>query len=65
MTLSVRNRESYELLELRYTTLIDILVERKKYGQARWLIRKALRDCPSDFMKMMVERPLREIESPG
>jgi tetratricopeptide (TPR) repeat protein len=63
LALSVHNGEVQELLEFRYTTLIDILVGRKKYGPARWLIRRALRDCPSEFMRGVVELPLKEIES--
>jgi tetratricopeptide (TPR) repeat protein len=65
LALSVRSGEAPELLELCYSSLIDILVGRKKYAQARWLIRRALRDCPSEFMRDMVEQPLKEIESSG
>jgi tetratricopeptide (TPR) repeat protein len=43
-----------ELSEFSYSTLIDILIGRKKFAQARWLIRKALRDCPSEVMRDMV-----------
>lgn len=63
LALSVRSGKASESLELRYTTLIDILVGRKKYAQARWLIRRALRDCPTELMGDMVEKPLQEIES--
>jgi tetratricopeptide (TPR) repeat protein len=63
LALSVRTGEGTEFLELRYTTLIDILIGRRKYTQARWLIRRALRDCPTEFMRDMVEQPLKEIES--
>lgn len=62
LALSVRNAEESESLEFCYTSLIDILVGRKKYAQARWLIRRALRDCPSEFMQDMVAQPLKEIE---
>ena len=65
LALSVRGGEVSESLEHSYSTLIDILIVRKKYAQARWLIRKALRDCPSEFMRDMVEQPLKEIESSG
>ena len=65
LAFSVRSGEAAESLEHSYSTLIDILIGRKKYAQARWLIRKALRDCPSEFMKDMVEQPLKEIESSG
>ena len=63
LALSASTREASDSLEFYYTTLIDILIGRKKYAQARWLIRKALRDCPSEFMRDMVEQPLKEIES--
>jgi len=62
---SLQSELSAIALEHVYTTLIDILIGRKKYKQARWFIRKALRDCPSEFMRDMVEQPLREIESSG
>ena len=65
VALSVRTGEASEFLELRYMTLIDILIGRKKYAQARWFIRRALRDCPSEFMRDMVEQPLKEIELSG
>jgi hypothetical protein len=65
LSLSVRSSEACEFLELRYTTLIDILIGRKKYASAGWVIRRALRDCPSEFMRDMVEQPLKEIESSG
>jgi tetratricopeptide (TPR) repeat protein len=61
VALSVRTGEATEFLELRYTTLIDILIGQRKYAQARWLIRRALRDCPTEFMRDMVEQPLVEI----
>jgi tetratricopeptide (TPR) repeat protein len=54
---------SGELSEFSYSTLIDILIGRKKFAQARWLIRKALRDCPSEVMRDMVAMPLKEIEA--
>ena len=63
LALSAFTREASDSPEFYYTTLIDILIGRKKYAQARWLIRKALRDCPSEFMRDMVEQPLKEIES--
>lgn len=63
LALSVQTAEATEFLELRYTTLIDILIGRRKYTQARWLIRRALRDCPTEFMRDMVEQPLIEIAS--
>jgi tetratricopeptide (TPR) repeat protein len=63
LSLSARNRDAHESLESSYATLIDILMGRKRYAQACWLIRKALRDCPTEFMKDMVEQPLKEIES--
>jgi tetratricopeptide (TPR) repeat protein len=65
LALSVLTGEASEFLELRYMTVIDILIARKKYAQARWLIRRALRDCPSEFMRDMVEQPLKEIDSSG
>jgi tetratricopeptide (TPR) repeat protein len=60
LTLSVR---SGEVSEYCYSTLIDILIGRKKFAQARWLIRRALRDCPSELMEDMVAQPLKEIET--
>jgi tetratricopeptide (TPR) repeat protein len=60
LALSVR---SGEVSEHCYSTLIDILIARKKFAQARWLIRRALRDCPSESMEDMVAQPLKEIES--
>jgi tetratricopeptide (TPR) repeat protein len=65
LALSVHGGEGPEFLEPCYTTLIDILVGRKKYAEARWSIRRALRDCPSESMRDMVELPLKEIESSG
>ena len=61
LALAKRNGEPSDSLEFFHVTLIDILVGRKKYAQARWAIRKALRDCPSEFMSNMVEQPLKEI----
>jgi len=52
-----------EVSEYCYSTLIDILIGRKKFAQARRLIRRALRDCPSESMEDMVAQPLKEIES--
>lgn len=63
LTAAKARHESPEFLELRYMTLIDILVAREKYPQARWLIRRALRDCPTEFMADMVEMPLKEIDA--
>ena len=51
------------LLGFSSSTLIDILIGRKKFAQARWLIRRALRDCPSELMRDMVAQPLKEIET--
>jgi hypothetical protein len=65
IALSVRTGEEYEPLEFCYSTLIGILIGRKKYAQARWLTRRALRDCPSESMRGMVEQVLKEIESSG
>jgi tetratricopeptide (TPR) repeat protein len=65
LALSMRSREVSECLEHSYSTLIDILIGRKKYTQAHWFIRKALRDCPSEYMRDMVAQPLKEIESSG
>lgn len=63
LTLSVRSGKASESLEFRYITLIDILMGRKKYAQARWLIRKALRDCPTELMRDMVDQSVNEIDS--
>jgi hypothetical protein len=54
---------SGEVSEYCYSTLIDILIARKKFAQARRLIKRALRDCPSEYMEDMVAQPLKEIES--
>src|SRR5271170_5000937 len=51
LALSVK---SGEVCEFCYLTLIDILIGRKKFAQARWLIRRALRDCPSEVMEDLV-----------
>ncbi|GEM_PF-4669683 len=59
--LSLSEQREDELLDSSYATLIDILVARRKYSQARWLIRRALHDCPTEFMKATVEMPLKEI----
>jgi tetratricopeptide (TPR) repeat protein len=63
LSLSKESGEETQFLELRYMTLIDILVLRQKYAEARWIIKRALRDCPTDFMKGAVEMPLKEIEA--
>lgn len=63
LTIAKQTHEPVEFLELRYSDLIEILVERKKYSQARWMVKRALHDCPTDFMKAMVKQPLLEIES--
>jgi tetratricopeptide (TPR) repeat protein len=55
LSLSKKTGEEPEFLEFRYSTLIDILVARKKYAEARWIVKRALRDCPSDFMKIAVK----------
>jgi tetratricopeptide (TPR) repeat protein len=63
LTLSLRSGEASKDLQFCYGSLIDILVERKKFAPARWYIRRALRDCPSELMSDMVAQPLKEIES--
>jgi tetratricopeptide (TPR) repeat protein len=63
LTLSLRSGEASENLEFCYANLIDILVEREKFARARWYIRRALRDCPGEFMSDMVAQPLKQIES--
>jgi tetratricopeptide (TPR) repeat protein len=60
---SLEHELSVIALEQSYSTLIDILIGRKKFAQARWLIRRALRDCPSETMRDRVAQPLKEIES--
>src|SRR5581483_7147 len=55
--LSLSKQRNDELLDSSYATLIDILVARRKFSQARWLIRCALHDCPTEFMKSAVEMP--------
>jgi tetratricopeptide (TPR) repeat protein len=59
--LSLAEQSGDELIDSSYAALIDILVGRRKYSHARWMIRRALRDCPTEFMKATVEMPLREI----
>lgn len=55
--------QSGEVSEYCYSTLIDILIGRKKFAQARRLIGRALRDCPGESMEDMVAQRLKEIES--
>ncbi len=54
---------SGEVSEYCYSTLIDILIGRKKFAQARRLIRRALRDSPSESIEDMVAQRIKEIES--
>jgi tetratricopeptide (TPR) repeat protein len=62
---SLEHELSVIALEHSYSTLIDILIGRQKFAQARWLIRRAMRDCPSEIMRDMVAQPLKEIEAAG
>jgi len=62
VAVSLRSGEESDLLELRYMTLIDILEARRKFPQVRWIIRQALRRCPSEFMKDTAEGTLRRID---
>jgi len=55
--------QSGEVSEYCYSTLIDILIGRKKFAQARRLIGRALRDCPGESMEDMGAQRLKEIES--
>ena len=59
---SLEHELSVIALEHSYSTLIDILIGREKFAQARWLIKRALRDCPSEIMRDLVAQPLKEIE---
>lgn len=63
LAIAKQTHEPLEFLESRYSTLIDILVERRKVAQARWMVKRALHDCPTDSMKSMVEQPLLQIEA--
>lgn len=61
LALSRINHEEGELLELRYITLLGILESRGKHNAARWLIRQALRNNPSDTMKGICENTLKRM----
>lgn len=63
VSLAKTTAEDPEFLKLYYMTLIDILILRKKYGKARWMIRRAIRDCPGGLMTEAAKTSLKEIES--
>jgi tetratricopeptide (TPR) repeat protein len=60
-TLAERAEEESELLALTYSNLFGILESRKKFAELRWTIRKALKRCPSEFLKDLAEATLMRI----
>jgi cytochrome c-type biogenesis protein CcmH/NrfG len=61
VALSLRRREPVELLELHYITLVDALIARRRFTEARAVIRKALRKCPTKLMTATAETSLKQI----
>lgn len=53
--------EEPEELQYAYMTLLDVLEARNKFGELRWAILKARKDCPSDFMKDLTDATLEQI----
>ena len=48
-------------LQYAYLTLLEVLEARNKFGELRWTILQARRDCPSEFMKDMTDATLEQI----
>jgi tetratricopeptide (TPR) repeat protein len=61
LKLALRRIEDPEILTLKFSTLIDILEGRRKFEQARTVLRFALRKCPTELMRCLAEGTLRRI----
>jgi tetratricopeptide (TPR) repeat protein len=53
--------EDPEGLQYAYMTLLDVLEARNKFGELRWTILKARKDCPTEFMKDITDATLEQI----
>ena len=53
--------EEPEELQFAYFALLDVLEARCKFGELRWTIRKARKECPTEFMRDLTDSTLRQI----
>ncbi len=51
------------MLELRYVGLLDVLEARGKFKELRWTARRALKDCPTEFMRSFAGDYLKRAEA--
>ena len=61
LKLSLHDDEDPETLALTFSTLIGILEVRRKFDETRWVIRQALRKCPTELMRALGEGTLKRI----
>ncbi len=62
LSLAQRDHEDPDLVEMKYLGLLDILEGRGKLREAKWLLRQALRNHPSEMMKEMAEITLKRMK---
>jgi tetratricopeptide (TPR) repeat protein len=60
--LSLAQNDSLEILELEFSTLIEILIDERKYKTARAAIRLGLRYSQSQLMQSLMNQASRRIE---
>ena len=61
LTLARESSKEPEELEHEYFTLLDVLEARNKFGELRWIVLKALKECPTEFMRNLADSTLRRI----
>jgi hypothetical protein len=64
LKLSLHDDEDPEALALTFSTLIGILEVRRKFDEARRVIRQALRKCPTELMRGMADATFKRIGNP-
>jgi tetratricopeptide (TPR) repeat protein len=65
VALSVQKRDPPDVLELNYITLVDALIARRRFAQARASIREALRRCRTTLMAESSKVWFKEIADQG
>jgi cytochrome c-type biogenesis protein CcmH/NrfG len=61
VALSLRRQDPPEVLELQYITLVDVLIARRRFTEARAVIRRALLKCPTKLLVSTTEESLKQI----
>jgi tetratricopeptide (TPR) repeat protein len=59
--LARESKEEPDELQYRYLTLLDVLEARNKFGELRWTILRARKECPSEFMKDLTDATQKQI----